>query len=150
MRDWFPPRPSRADPGWFERLPGSVRGAILGGAGGGAIACLLLLVALIRGIVMVATGGTIPTAGAARGLLFYVAGFVLGGAVAGALSPLERWIGGVFGLSVVAALIVMMAIVRSDSGPVRSWDSETWVVIVGLAVLFGGAFAAGIQRATRA
>lgn len=127
-------RPLDRFPDWlvngaFTTLLGSVLGGIAAG--------VLIATGLIGAGIAFLAGGAVGTDGMLRGLLFYLGGFVVGGAVAGALWPVRRWIGGRYGLGIVVASFVMIAISLFSNGPFSGWKTFDWIVIVFLSVVFG-------------
>lgn len=104
------------------------------------------MVGLLRLAVVLVGGGSLSTDGMLHGLAFYVGGFIIGGALAGALFPLAQRIGGVYGLSIVMMTTVSIAIIWSDQGPVWRWGIFEGLACVAMGSVFGAALARGFSR----
>ena len=126
---------------------GDVPFRILGGAAvGAALAVFALLVGLIRMVFAVLTGARVGFEDLGL-VVVYVAAFVAGGAVSGILWPVRRWIGGYYGLGIVAMLFVVGAISVHLAGPPAACDTGDWTIWAALSVIFGLAVGHGAESA---
>ena len=112
-----------------------VRGALLGTAAGFG----LLAIGGIRIAVARASGqqfGNLSTDDLRRGVL-YLAAFIVGGAVVGALGSRRHTRGGATLVGVVAAIPVMLGVGMAIFGWPSGWDGAQWFSFAAMVALFG-------------
>lgn len=138
--------PSKSD--FLTELIAAPLTALAGAAMGGIMALLCVAIGLLRVLVVVLAGRQVNFDDYTD-LLYYMLGFISGGAAAGLLWPLRRWIGSYYGLGIVVMAFVMLAILLVEEGPISSWDRGTWIGFVLLTVFFGLALGHGAASASR-
>ena len=117
-----------------------------GAMAGVAVAALALAVGLARAIFALLAGGRVSFAGVLPDVLWYAAGFVLGGALVGLLwppedAPIRRTLVFILGMSVLVGVIVIL-----ESGSPTTWGRFEWLLWAGLSALFGLALSFGYGR----
>lgn len=91
---------------------------------------------LFRGTAPFEAHGTSPLAV----VLAYYVGFGAAGALVGWLSALARYWVGAVGVAVSASFCIIVAVNTAIDGPFTRWTSDSWIVALGLAVMFGALF----------
>ena len=121
----------------------------MGALVGAAVAAVCLLVGLLRALIATILRRYRPTpltAAEVKVLAYYVGGFVVAGMLISAIWPLlttrfARYLG--FSL---AGIVVMVAILASESGGLLRHRLSDWIIAVLLGIFFGCAFGWGRGR----
>ena len=127
---------------------GFLKRIAFGALGGGSVGVLCILVGVIRGLFVLATGGDIAPLSReeVRLLAFYVSGFIVAGILLSAIWPsLSGRFAQYFGFS-LAGTVVMIAVLAGDKGGLALRDPARWVMAVLIGVFLGCAFAYGFRR----
>jgi peptidoglycan/LPS O-acetylase OafA/YrhL len=129
---------------------GGVLRVLLGSAVGGVAALLALGVGLSRAGVSLLSGGpgTPLTADDTRMLAFYVGGFVIAGALVGALRPDHGRRARGYAVFCLGGAVVMLAICVADRGSPAALHGFDVAMVTFLGPLLGAAFAHGWFRAS--
>ena len=125
-----------------------VRNVGWGAAAGAAFAAVCLLVGAGRLGLALLSGATIEalTWADARLMIFYVGGFILAGAVVGALRPFLQSASAIYSAMALGGAIVMNAIAIADQG-LAAMTLGDWTAMTVIGAFFGCAAAYGFLRA---
>jgi hypothetical protein len=121
------------------------RNMAVGGLAGAGLALAFLSIGLIRGLILLARGGSIAALDAkdVRLIVAYVAAFIVAGSFVGALRPFMTSKRGAYAVFAAAGIVVMNAIAIADRGLARM-NSVVWIVMTVIGAIFGCAFARGL------
>jgi hypothetical protein len=135
----------------FLRYPSGRPVPVLGKVVNGALAGLLIAlcalgVGVVRAGVLLFSGKRVHLDGFFPSALWYVGGFIVGGALAGLLWPasdsrIRRAVVFVVGMGVVMGAIGVM-----EAGSPARWEPFDWLLWLGLSVAFGLALSYGYER----
>jgi hypothetical protein len=121
---------------------------VVGSLTGGAVGVLWIVVGILRGLFFIARGGHIAPVSPEeiRLLSFYVAGFILAGALISAILPsLRSGLAQYFGFS-LSGIVVMLGVLAGDKGGLATRGLSGWIIAILLGIFFGCAFAYGFRR----
>ena len=123
--------------------------SILRGMSLGLIVGILLIgVGIVRGAIFMLSGGHLAQVSAAdlRAAIYYLAGFSLAGAIAGAVLPSVRTRMASYLTFATGGIVVMLAIAASDKGGLTGQRAIDWLFLIPLGALLGVAFGYGWSR----
>ena len=128
------------------------RNAAIGAVVGALLGILLIGVGLIRAGITVVSGGHMqPVSAQDKSVLaYYLVGFAIAGAVAGAArSTFSKKVAIVLGC-MLGGMIVVFAILVGEEGSIHALTEEELLICPVLGVVFGAAAAAGILSGEKA